>query len=260
MKGFSLDRIEAGSDKEIVTRSSDNLSPLSSQRYLSQISSPKMDVNQLYPVALVAVGEGKDTNVVTTGGANQLNSVTSSIRFIMANGINIGKLDEAGVNAIWPYLVTGEEIWEQQYKCAKMSQARYAKLLDLMQQEQPALHGYLIAYAGSAKSRRGGTGLAIWLAYKAKFENLPEVKDRDIGMELRLGEEIPELRNWFCGADSDATITERKEAGDAFRMMLNGLEQAVTPRKVKVFFIDNFRKRCWVDARQNLALIDKIAQ
>jgi len=77
MKGFSLDRIEAGSDKEIVTRSSDNLSPLSSQRYLSQISSPKMDVNQLYPVALVAVGEGKDTNVVTTGGANQLNLKTA---------------------------------------------------------------------------------------------------------------------------------------------------------------------------------------
>ena len=178
----------------------------------------------------------------------------------MANGINIGKSDEAGVNAIWPYLVTGEEIWEQQYKCAKMSQARYAKLLDLMQQEQPALHGYLIAYAGSAKSLMSGLGVAIWLAYKAKFENLPEVKDRDIGMELRLGEEIPELRNWFCGADCDASIAEREEAGCAFRMMLNGLEQVVTPRKVEVSFIDNFRKRCWLDARQNLAVIGEVAQ
>ena len=178
----------------------------------------------------------------------------------MANGINIGKSDATVGHQIWPYQVTREEIGEQDDKCGKMSQERYAKLLDLMQQEQPALHAFLIAYAGSAKSLMSGLGVAIWLAYRTKFEHLGEVKDRDIGMELRLGEEIPELRNWFCGADCDASIAEREEAGCAFRMMLNGLEQVVTPRKVEVSFIDNFRKRCWLDARQNLAVIGEVAQ
>ena len=130
MKGFSLDRAGAGSDREIVTPTLYNLSPLSSQRYPSQISSPKMDVKPLYPLALVAVGKSKDNNVETNGGANQLKSVTSSLGLTMAL-VKVESPDEAAKPPTWPYQVTAEERIEQQRKWQKVSNERHMETIRL---------------------------------------------------------------------------------------------------------------------------------
>lgn len=130
MNGFSLDRVRTVSDRKIVTPGSWSLSPLSNQRFFSQISSPKMDVKPLYRIARVVVRESQDTNVVNTGGANQLKSVTSSLGLTMTL-VKLEEPDEAAKAAIWPYQVTAEELIERQRKWQKFSYEQHMERMRL---------------------------------------------------------------------------------------------------------------------------------
>lgn len=89
-----------------------------------------MDVKLLYPVALVAVGESQDNNVVNTGGANQLNSVTSSTGLTMTL-VKAEEPDEAAKTPTWPYQITAEELIEQQRKWQKVSNERHMETIRL---------------------------------------------------------------------------------------------------------------------------------
>jgi hypothetical protein len=89
-----------------------------------------MDVKSLHPIALVAVGESKDTNVVNTGDANQIKSVTSSLGLTMTL-VKVESPDDAAKTAIWPYQVTAEELIEQQRKWQQLSYERHMERMRL---------------------------------------------------------------------------------------------------------------------------------
>ena len=202
----------------------------------------------------MAVGKSKDNNVVKTGGANQLKSVTSSNEIFMTALVNTEDQNEADKTPIWPYQVTEDEILTQQRKWHKLSYRRYREKLGLMAIEQPALHAFLLDFVGPSllgpeKNWSGIVGISIWLTYRAKFKTLKEAKDCDIGVNCRSNDDYPIYWNTFDDDDTlGVNIAETVQLSGPYRMMLNALEKAVNPRNIRVSFLENFRKRCWIDA------------
>ena len=150
----------------------------------------------------------------------------------------------------WPYQVTKEEIVVQMAKIKKLSKKDYFAKMELMSYQQPALHAFLKSlptwdWNGPVKSTTCILGLALWMAYKAKFPILPKVEDLNIGVDVATvfnTHLMNGLRRHYVGS---LELWYLKCGLLPFTMMMNGLESAVTPNNRQYTIRESFRKRIW---------------
>ena len=159
-------------------------------------------------------------------------------------------------NKDWSYNVTKAEIMEQRLKLKKASQRRYMAIFEQMQNEQPDLHGFLddmalVRYA-SPKPEAFTLGMAIWLAYKVKFNLIETVQNKYIGANRSdILEPSPFLRLIQENCLED-TVVQKSVSLLPFTMMLNGLETALNPPFHPTSFAKMFRKLVRIENAQYL--------
>lgn len=166
---------------------------------------------------------------------------------------NIFITDTRNMPAInpWPYQVTEVEIACQFRKLKKMSFQRYEATLNMMLDQQPAIDAFLgslpFVRLEFQKTERFTIALAIWLAYKVKFNGLPKVEDKCIGMDLSVVFDPSALGFLTISPSYGWSLIDTAYSLLPFTMMLNGLEAAVKPPQYPGSLGETFRKRIWID-------------